>query len=194
MAELETRLEDVNRLNQQLEEEVRVFQERVREEREKYNALWRMNCEQLVEYDEVIGVKEEVIAARIVALEAGPCVDGVVAGTHSWEPGPPHAGGGEAVTLPPPLHEPTTVPEPHLAARASARSLSFHGHTRPGTEEGASTGDSVHDTPSSVVHARTTLVEGKGLPYRASGTHEPSLPSLGRNFPVPSTYRKAPPC
>ena len=49
--ELESVLEVVTLQNSQLKEELRILQEKLREERAKYNVLWRMNCEQLTEYD-----------------------------------------------------------------------------------------------------------------------------------------------
>ena len=59
--ELESRLEVAILENSQLRE-VRT-QDKLREERDKYNALWSMNCEQLTEYDYdcVIASKEEEI-------------------------------------------------------------------------------------------------------------------------------------
>ena len=42
-----------------LQLEVSRLEERVRCEREIYSALWRMNCERLLEHDEIIATKEE---------------------------------------------------------------------------------------------------------------------------------------
>ena len=47
--------------NAQLQEAVSVLETRERESKTKYTLLWRINCEQLSEYDDVITVKEEEI-------------------------------------------------------------------------------------------------------------------------------------
>ena len=50
------------------------------EEKDKYNALWRMNCDQLMEYDIAIATKEEELlslGARLAALEGGGARDGM---------------------------------------------------------------------------------------------------------------------
>ena len=71
--ELESGLEAATQRNVQLEEEVRELHEKLKEERDKYNVLWRMNCEQLTQYDSVVASKEEEIVslgARLAALES----------------------------------------------------------------------------------------------------------------------------
>ena len=42
-----------------LQEEVSGLEERVKREKEKYSALWRMNCERLAEHDHMISTKDE---------------------------------------------------------------------------------------------------------------------------------------
>ena len=64
--------------NQRIKEEVRVQRDTIGEERDKYRALWRMNCEQLQDYDQMLANKDENVAVlerRIAALEAVPRVE-----------------------------------------------------------------------------------------------------------------------
>ena len=77
-AEMEKELEMANQRIADLEEEVRVQRDKIGEERDKYRALWRMNCEQLQDYDQMLANKDENIAVlerRIAALEAAPRVE-----------------------------------------------------------------------------------------------------------------------
>ena len=79
--ELEAELEwacEANRVtteeNTKLLEEVSKLQDKLRGEKSKYSSLWRMNCEQLTEYDDTLATKEEELkrlCARLVALERG---------------------------------------------------------------------------------------------------------------------------
>lgn len=58
---------------QELTQKVSQLEGRVTEERERYKALWHLNCMQLAEYDEMITCKEEEIQTlkeKINALEA----------------------------------------------------------------------------------------------------------------------------
>ena len=74
VVELERELEMANHRNTELDEEVRGLRDKLRKERDKYHTLWRMNCEQLLEYDKIIVSKEERIAAlelQVAALEDG---------------------------------------------------------------------------------------------------------------------------
>ena len=74
MTELEEGLRASAQQNTDLEEEVRNLSGRLREEKDKYNALWRMNCDQLCEHDEVITAKEEELlslGAQLAALGGG---------------------------------------------------------------------------------------------------------------------------
>ena len=67
------RLEAELKRVQGLAAEVSQLKERVRGEREKYSALWRMNCDRLVDHDSVMLAKEKEIdklRARIEELEA----------------------------------------------------------------------------------------------------------------------------
>ena len=58
--------------NTDLEREVRSLTDKLGEEKDKYNTLWRMNCDQLMEYDIAIANKEEELLSlggRLAALE-----------------------------------------------------------------------------------------------------------------------------
>lgn len=58
---------------QELTQKVSQLEGRVTEERERYKALWHLNCTQLAEYDEMIACKEEEIQTlkeKINGLEA----------------------------------------------------------------------------------------------------------------------------
>ena len=53
-------------------EEVRNVTDKLNEEKTKYNVLWRMNCDQLREYDEALAAKEEKLfslGAKLASLE-----------------------------------------------------------------------------------------------------------------------------
>ena len=63
---LQSDLKRASDRNAQLQEAVSVLEMRERESKTKYTLLWRMNCEQLSEYDRVITVKE----GEIVTLKA----------------------------------------------------------------------------------------------------------------------------
>ena len=55
-------------------EEVSQLRERLQKEKDKYATLWRMNCEQLIEHDSAISVREEEserLRARVAELELG---------------------------------------------------------------------------------------------------------------------------
>ena len=74
ISELETELAT---MQERTQEEVSQLKEKVRSEKERYSALWRMNCERLIEYDESLAERDEEIAslkARIAELEATPPV------------------------------------------------------------------------------------------------------------------------
>ena len=65
--------------NTDLEREVRNLTDKLGEEKDKYNTLWRMNCDQLTEYDIAIATKEEELlslGARLTALEGGGAREG----------------------------------------------------------------------------------------------------------------------
>lgn len=71
--ELEQELMRRQRNHEQLTEEVRVLNDKVKEGREKYAALWHINCEQLSEYDEGIAPKDEenqALRARVESMES----------------------------------------------------------------------------------------------------------------------------
>ena len=70
--ECEMKLE-LERMQEDHECEVSELNSKIREGKEKYTALWHMNCEQLSEYDEAIASKDEelqVLRARVEGLEA----------------------------------------------------------------------------------------------------------------------------
>ena len=72
-AELERVQEARQRLEDQLTAEVSRLNDRVREEKERYCTLWRLNCTQLVEYDEALARKDEqncMLRERLDTLEA----------------------------------------------------------------------------------------------------------------------------
>ena len=99
VSDLESRLEEADRRNSDLEEEVRELKEKLRGEGEKYSVLWRMNCAQLKQYDNMIATKEEELLsmeARMTALE-GSTPRGT--GASPIEPVPPE--GGAAAILSP---------------------------------------------------------------------------------------------
>ena len=96
-----------------LQQEVSQLEERVRGERERYSALWRMNCERLLEHDEIIATKEEEndrLRAHIAELEAMP--------RHSIE----HEYVPVAVVEPPPHDSPRTDIDSRGRSRASVAS------------------------------------------------------------------------
>ena len=75
MNELEAELLQLTKRNQELVEEVRNVTDKLNEEKTKYNVLWRMNCDQLREYDEALAAKEEELlslGARLASLEGAP--------------------------------------------------------------------------------------------------------------------------
>ena len=60
-----------------LQAEVSELEEKVKRGKEEYSALWRMNCERLVEHDQMISTKDEEInrlKARVRELELKPPV------------------------------------------------------------------------------------------------------------------------
>ena len=93
--ELESELEQMRQRselaaeeNATLSEEVSVVRGKVRQEKDKHTALWRMNCEQLAEYDEAITSKDgetEALRGRVEMLETHPGSELVL--------GPVHGGG-----------------------------------------------------------------------------------------------------
>ena len=66
MEELESEMEQVQEAataeSLRLRHEVSEWEENVRREKERYSALWRMNCERLVEHAHVISTKDEEIS------------------------------------------------------------------------------------------------------------------------------------
>jgi len=48
---------ELERVREDHEREVSELNSKIRERKEKYTALWRMNCEQLSEYDQAIASK-----------------------------------------------------------------------------------------------------------------------------------------
>ena len=72
--ELETELAT---MQERTQEEVSQLKEKVRSEKERCSALWWINCERLIEYDESLAERDEEIAslkARTAELEATPPV------------------------------------------------------------------------------------------------------------------------
>ena len=54
-------------------QEVSKLKDKIREGKERYSTLWRMNCSQLIEYDEAMANKEEELRAlkeRVAMLES----------------------------------------------------------------------------------------------------------------------------
>ena len=73
--ELETELGQARQSCEYVAEEVSRLNDKVKEEKDKYMALWRMNCEQLSEYDEAMASRDEELQAlrgRVEMLEAYP--------------------------------------------------------------------------------------------------------------------------
>ena len=72
-AELETELDRLMEENTALQEEVSGLRDGMEGARRKYNELWRINCEQLVEHDVSLAAKEDEVESlkkRIAELEA----------------------------------------------------------------------------------------------------------------------------
>ena len=75
MNELEAELLQLTERNWKLVEAVRNVTDKLNEEKSKYNVLWRMNCDQLREYDEALAAKEEgllSLGVRLASLEGAP--------------------------------------------------------------------------------------------------------------------------
>ena len=77
--ELELEIEQLQEANAaeslRLQEEVSGLEERVKREKEKYSALWRMNCERLAEHDHMISTKdEEITRLKSRVKEDHPCM------------------------------------------------------------------------------------------------------------------------
>ena len=73
-AKVEADLERVARRNTELTDEVRELDKKLGDERERYQALWRMSCEQLTNYDDMVAFKEEeirMLRARVDSLRPG---------------------------------------------------------------------------------------------------------------------------
>ena len=73
-AKVEAHLEWVARRNTELTDEVRELDKKLGDERERYQALWRMSCEQLTNYDDMVAFKEEeirMLRARVDSLRPG---------------------------------------------------------------------------------------------------------------------------
>ena len=73
-AKVEVDLERVARRNTELTDEVRELDKKLGDERERYQALWRMSCEQLTNYDDMVAFKEEeirMLRARVDSLRPG---------------------------------------------------------------------------------------------------------------------------
>ena len=115
IVELETEVQRLQRVaaaeSAALHGEVSRLEERVRREKEKYSALWRMNCDRLIEHDSLITTKDgeiERLKACIRDLEE-KTRDGVPAveapTTHTDPVLPPTAVGSEPVT-----HSGTSAP------------------------------------------------------------------------------------
>ena len=70
--ELEQMQETRQRLQDQLRDEVSQLSDQVRDDKEKYRTLWRLNCAQLAEYDEALAKKDEenhILRGKLGALE-----------------------------------------------------------------------------------------------------------------------------
>ena len=73
LAELEREVKRLTEENAALSEEVSELRDGMRVSKQKYRELWRLNCEQLSEYDSLVASKEEEIKAlqgRMAELEA----------------------------------------------------------------------------------------------------------------------------
>ena len=70
--DLERALESRQHLEDQFTTKVSRLKERVKGEKEKYHTLWRLNCTQLIEYDEALAKKDEenqLLQEQVHALE-----------------------------------------------------------------------------------------------------------------------------
>ena len=70
--ELAETQETYRRSLEEKDQEVSQLKEKVKDRKEQYGALWRMNCSQLIEYDETMANKEEELQAlrdRVTTLE-----------------------------------------------------------------------------------------------------------------------------
>ena len=73
VAELEREVKRLTEENTALQEEVSELRDGVRVAKQKYRELWRLNCEQLGEYDSLLAMKEEEIEdlkKRVAEFEA----------------------------------------------------------------------------------------------------------------------------
>ena len=79
VTDLEAELLTATKRNSDLEKEVRGLTDRLKDEKDKYNALWRVNCDQLRDFDEATAAKEEELLsleARLATVEGVPTSDG----------------------------------------------------------------------------------------------------------------------
>ena len=70
LAELEREVKRLTEENAALSEEVSELRDGMRVSKQKYRELWRLNCEQLSEYDSLVAAKEEALQGRMAELEA----------------------------------------------------------------------------------------------------------------------------
>ena len=200
VVELELDLKAATQQNSLLEEEVRVLHGNIGRERDKYNTLWRMNCEQLKQHDEELALKEgevQGLGARIAELEhelqsQGDVTCPACAATVT----PERTVAGEPTSLPVhPTHEVGLHSGPeHGTASGGLSSIMFSHH--------------LHEPIGSVsgsMHSRSKPVPATPLPR---DTHEAAGPlptearrmrygpdstkgSLGRGlFPLPDQRKK----
>lgn len=121
-AELEAEVSRLTDENAGLSEEVSALHVKVKEEKTKYKQLWRDSCEQLAEYDTIIGEREveiRTLKARIAELEMDAHLpvhvvpDDLLTRRPVHSPIVPHEpsthSGPAVVATPRPTSQPTTV-------------------------------------------------------------------------------------
>ena len=154
---LEAELERVQGLaaeeSSRLQAEVSQLSERVKREKEKYSALWRMNCDRLLEHDNSMLAKEheiDTLKARIVELETVSITRMPERHPDTGHSGVSHRTEPRGVASPSARHTATPIveAEPHHASE--------HGFTSHRESDSAVTSSPrrlSHDGPVREVHA-----------------------------------------
>jgi hypothetical protein len=144
-AELEQVQETRQRLEDQLTIEVSRLNDQVRDEKQKYRTLWRLNCAKLAEFDEALAKKDE--ENRILREKLETRMRSVVLSEHIQSvrdtTSVSHAGGcepGEAVV---PLPGPGRGPS-HTPPRVSRREARFSHSCDGGGPSGIATRTTLH--------------------------------------------------
>ena len=165
-----------------LQQEVSQLRGSVRSERERYSALWRMNCERLAEFDEIIATKEEEndrLRSRIAELEAVPHprtehLPVATAGPHT------ESLAEVSIERDPPVHGKTV---PRATSKPTPIALA-----RPGVEAVSLPSRSVHEGRP----RESPSVSSSPLGSGALTKHEGPRPRRGKAPPVDSFTGESP--